>query len=154
MIGKSMHEVVFYELFGEASTIIYVGIILVSFSIATSVSWKNISKSMFSNNNTSNTVSKSQTAQIKPLPNINNTQKPKSKEKVIKSKETKKTKKADKAEKPQKVGSSNLYKATTSSGLPGLSLLDDVDNSGLGYSEEFLEEMSKTSRTKNERLWF
>ena len=25
MIGKSMHEVVFYELFGEASTIIYVG---------------------------------------------------------------------------------------------------------------------------------
>ena len=42
MIGKSMHEIVFYELFGEASTIIYIGIILVSFSIATSASWKNI----------------------------------------------------------------------------------------------------------------
>ena len=79
MIGKSMHEVVFYELFGEASTIIYVAIILVSFSIATSASWKNISKTMFSNNKTSNTVSKSQTAQIKPSPNINNIQKPKSK---------------------------------------------------------------------------
>jgi len=148
MIGKSMHEVVFYELFGEASTIIYVAIILVSFSIATSASWKNISKTMFSTNKTFNTVSKSQTAQIKPSPNINNVQKLKPKEKAIKSKETKKTKKADKAEKPQKAESSNLYKATTSSGLPGLSLLDDVDNSGLGYSEEFLEEMSQQVELK------
>ena len=151
MIGKSMHEVVFYELFGGASTIIYVAIILVSFSIATSASWKNISKTMFSTNKTFNTVSKSQTAQIKPSPNINNVQKLKPQEKAIKSKETKKTKKADKAdkaEKPQKVESSNLYKATTSSGLPGLSLLDDVDNSGLGYSEEFLEEMSQQVELK------
>jgi len=145
MIGKSMHEVVFYELFGEASTIIYVAIIFVSFSIATSASWKNISKTMFSTNKTFNTVSKSQTAQIKPSPNINNVQKLKPKEKAIKSKETKK---ADKAEKPQKVESSNLYKSTTSSGLPGLSLLDDVDNSGLGYSEEFLEEMSQQVELK------
>lgn len=148
MIGKSMHEIVFYELFGEASTIIYVGIILVSFSIATSASWKNISRTMFSTNKTFNTVSKSQTTQIKPSPNINNVQKLKPKEKAIKSKETKKTKKADKAEKPQKVESSNLYKATSSSGLPGLSLLDDVDNSGLGYSEEFLEEMSQQVELK------
>ena len=143
MIGKSMHEIVFYELFGGASTIIYVCIIFVSFSIATSASWKNISKTMFSTNKTFNTVSKSQTAPIKPSPNISSIQKLKPKEKAIKSKDTKKTKKADKAEKPQKAESSNLYKATTSSGLPGLSLLDDVDNSGLGYSEEFLEEMSK-----------
>jgi len=148
MIGKSMHEVVFYELFGEASTIIYVAIIFVSFSIATSASWKNISKTMFSSNKTLNTMSKSQTTQIKPSLNINNVQKLEPKEKAIKSKETKKTKKADKAEKPQKVESSNLYKATASSGLPGLSLLDDVDNSGLGYSEEFLEEMSQQVELK------
>jgi len=148
MIGKSMHEVVFYELFGGASTIIYVGIIFVSFSIATSASWKNISKTIFSTNKTFNTVSKSQTAPIKPSPNISNVQKLKLKEKVIKSKDTKKTKKADKAEKPQKAESSNLYKATASSGLPGLSLLDDVDNSGLGYSEEFLEEMSQQVELK------
>ena len=102
MIGKSMHEVVFYALFGEASTIIYVAIILVSFCIATSASWKNISKTMFSNNKTSNTLLKSQTAPIKPSPNISNVQKLKPKEKAIKSKDTKKTKKADKAEKPQK----------------------------------------------------
>jgi len=148
MIGKSMHEVVFYELFGGASTIIYVGIIFVSFSIATSASWKNISKTMFSTNKTSNTMSKSRTAPIKPSPNISDVQKLKPKDKVIKSKDTKQTKKADKAAKPQKAESSNLYKATTSSGLPGLSLLDDVDNSGLGYSEEFLEEMSQQVELK------
>ena len=49
MIGKSMHELLFYELFGDSSTLIYVGIILVSFSIATSASWKNISTSLFKN---------------------------------------------------------------------------------------------------------
>jgi len=103
---------------------------------------------MFSNNKTFNTVSKSQTAQIKPSPNINNIQKLEPNKKAIKSKETNKTKKADKAEKPQKIESSNLYKATTSSGLPSLSLLDDVNNSGLGYSEEFLEEMSQQVELK------
>ena len=148
MIGKSMHEVVFYELFGGTSTIIYVGIIFVSFSIATSASWKNISKTIFSTNKTFNTAPKSQTAQIKPSSNISNIQKLEPNKKAIKTKETKKTKKADKAEKPQKVESSNLYKATNSSGLPGLSLLDDVDNSGLGYSEEFLEEMSQQVELK------
>ena len=148
MIGKSMHEVVFYALFGEASTIIYVAIIFISFSIATSASWKNIGKTIFSNNKTFNTTSRSQTAQIKPSPNISNVQKLNPKEKTIKSKETKKAKKVEKAEKPQKAKSSNLYKATSSSGLPGLSLLDDVNNSGLGYSEEFLEEMSQQVELK------
>ena len=146
-IGETIHKF-FGGFVGGASTVIYVGIILVSFSIATSASWKNISKTIFTNSKTFNSVSKSQAAQIKPSPNINNVQKLKPKEKAIKSKETKKTKKADKAEKPQKVESSNLYKATASSGLPGLSLLDDVDNSGLGYSEEFLEEMSQQVELK------
>ena len=36
MIGKSMHELLFYDLFGSSSSIIYVGIILVSFSVASS----------------------------------------------------------------------------------------------------------------------
>ena len=47
MIGKSMHELLFYELFGSSSTLIYIGIILVSFSIASSASWKNISIALF-----------------------------------------------------------------------------------------------------------
>ena len=47
MIGKSMHDLVFYEVFGSSSTIIYIGIIFVSFSIASSASWRNISTSLF-----------------------------------------------------------------------------------------------------------
>ena len=66
MIGKSMHEVLFYALFGEASTIIYVAIIFISFSIATSASWKNISKTVFSNDKSSNIASKRKTVPIKP----------------------------------------------------------------------------------------
>ncbi len=148
MIGKSMHEVLFYALFGEASTIIYVAIIFISFSIATSASWKNISKTMFSNDKSSNIASKRKTVPIKPSPKISNAQKLRPKEKPTKGKETKKTKKAEKTEKSQKTASSNLYKAAASSGLPDLSLLDDVNNSGLGYSEEFLEEMSKQVELK------
>ncbi len=148
MIGKSMHEVLFYALFGEASTIIYVAIIFISFSIATSSSWKNISKTMFSNDKSSNITSKRKTVPIKPSPKISNAQKLRPKEKSTKGKETKKTKKAEKTEKSQKTASSNLYKAAASSGLPDLSLLDDVNNSGLGYSEEFLEEMSKQVELK------
>ena len=148
MIGKSMHEVLFYALFGEASTIIYVAIIFISFSIATSATWKNISMTMFSNDKPSNAVSKRKTVPIKPSPKISNAQKLRPKEKSTKGKETKKTKKAEKTEKSQKTASSNLYKAATSSGLPDLSLLDDVNNSGLGYSEEFLEEMSKQVELK------
>ena len=148
MIGKSMHEVLFYALFGEASTIIYVAIIFISFSIATSASWKNISKTVFSNDKSSNITSKRKTVPIKPSPKISNAQKLRPKEKSTKGKETKKTKKAEKTEKSQKTASSNLYKAAASSGLPDLSLLDDVNNSGLGYSEEFLEEMSKQVELK------
>ena len=143
-IGRLLHELI-VDYLGEASTVLYVGIILVSFSIASSSSWKSISNTILGNNKKRNAGSSVQTAQIKPSPNINNVQKLEPKEKAIKTKETKKT---DKAEKPQKVESSNLYKATTSSGLPGLSLLDDVDNSGLGYSEEFLEEMSQQVELK------
>ena len=113
-IGRTIHNL-FGGVFGEASTIIYVGIIIVSFSIAGSSSWKNISNTILGKNKDHSASSRIQSQQIKPTPAINNSQKIKPKEKIIKSKETKKTKKAEKAEKPQKVGSSNLYKATTSS---------------------------------------
>ena len=72
MIGKSMHELLFYELFGGASTIVYVGIILVSFSIASSSSWKHISTSIFRKSNNDNSASKASV--LKPRPEIVNSQ--------------------------------------------------------------------------------
>ena len=152
MIGKSMHELLFYELFGGASTVVYVGIILVSFSIASSSSWKNISTSIFRKSNNDNSTSKTST--IKPKPEILSSQpfRPealaKQVEKPKKSEKVEKAVKPKKADKPQKVVGSNLYKADGSGGLPSLALLDDVNNSGLGYSEEFLVEMGQQVEIK------
>ena len=65
-----------------------------------------------------------------------------------KPKKADRAEKPKKAEKPQKEPSSNLFKAGSSGGLPGLSLLDDIDNSGLGYTEEFLVEMGQQVEIK------
>ena len=67
-VGESMHEHLFYGVFGDSSTLIYVGIILVSFSVATSASWKNISTSLFKNrlNKREKTQDKPKKEKIKP----------------------------------------------------------------------------------------
>ena len=69
-------------------------------------------------------------------------------EKAEKPKKAEKAEKPKKAEKPQKEQGSNLFKSGASGGLPDLSLLDDVDNSGLGYTEEFLVEMGQQVEIK------
>jgi S-DNA-T family DNA segregation ATPase FtsK/SpoIIIE len=159
MIGKSMHELLFYELFGDSSTLIYVGIILVSFSIATSASWKNISTSLFKNRlsrreNTSEKVKKErkkpEIISSKPAaaPESKKIDTSKKAEKADKPKKAEKADKPKKAERSQKEQSSNLFKSGASGGLPDLSLLDDVDNSGLGYTEDFLVEMGQQVEIK------
>ena len=150
MIGKSMHELLFYELFGDSSTLIYVGIILVSFSIATSASWKNISTSLFKNrlSRRENTSEKVKKERKKPeIINSKPAAAPESK-KIDTSKKAEKADKPKKAERSQKEQSSNLFKSGASGGLPDLSLLDDVDNSGLGYTEDFLVEMGQQVEIK------
>ena len=142
MIGKSMHELVFYELFGSSSTIIYVGIILVSFSVSTSASWKNIGSSILRRGSKADTDLPIKTSKIKPRPEIINSQN--SEPEVIE----KKVERPKKAEKPKKAESSNLYKSAGTAGLPSLTLLDDVNNSGLGYTEEFLVEMGQQVEIK------
>ena len=157
-VGESMHEHLFYGVFGASSTLIYVGIILVSFSVATSASWKNITTSLFKNrlNKREKTQDKPKKEKIKPeiisskpasveSVKIDN---PNKAEKAEKPKKAEKAEKPKKAEKPQKEQGSNLFKSGTSGGLPDLSLLDDVDNSGLGYTEEFLVEMGQQVEIK------
>jgi S-DNA-T family DNA segregation ATPase FtsK/SpoIIIE len=130
----------------------------VSFSIATSASWKNISTSLFKNrlNIKEKNPDKVKKEKIKPeiisskpsaaeLTKIDSSNKV---EKVEKPKKAEKVEKPRKADKPQKEQGSNLFKSGTSGGLPGLSLLDDVDNSGLGYTEEFLVEMGQQVEIK------
>ena len=155
MIGKSMHDLVFYEIFGSSSTIIYIGIIFVSFSIASSASWRNISTSLFRKafNREKSTAVNSSSLKTRPEIISSNsatekTQKVEKTDKPKKVEKTAKTEKAEKTEKPKKEQGSNLYKSGMSGGLPSLSLLDDVSNSGLGYTDEFLVEMGQQVEIK------
>ncbi|MFL2509511.1 MAG: DNA translocase FtsK [Candidatus Pseudothioglobus sp.] len=155
MIGKSMHELLFYELFGSSSTLIYIGIILVSFSIASSASWKNIVGAILKSRPLKERASKvAKTEKTKPEIISSKTSAPQetsSSEKPQKLEKPKKQEKSDKPkkqDKPQKEQSSNLFKAGLIGGLPDLTLLDDVDNSGLGYTEEFLVEMGQQVEIK------
>ncbi len=156
MIGKSMHDLVFYEIFGSSSTIIYIGIIFISFSIASSASWRNISTSLFKKTFSREKGAPVNSSSLKVRPEIISstptaTEKPKKAEKVKKpqiAEKVEKPQKAEKTEKPKKEQGSNLYKSGMSGGLPSLSLLDDVSNSGLGYTDEFLEEMGQQVEIK------
>ena len=155
MIGKSMHELLFYELFGSSSTLIYIGIILVSFSIASSASWKSIGGAILTSRPLKERASKvAKTEKTKPEIISSKTSVPQetsSSEKPQKLEKPKKQEKSDKPkkqDKPQKEQSSNLFKAGLIGGLPDLTLLDDVDNSGLGYTEEFLVEMGQQVEIK------
>ncbi len=154
-IGMSMHDLVFYEIFGSSSTIIYFGIIFVSFSIASSASWRNISTSLFRKvfNREKSTAVNSSSLKTRPEIISSNsatekTQKVEKTDKPKKVEKTAKTEKAEKTEKPKKEQGSNLYKSGMSGGLPSLSLLDDVSNSGLGYTDEFLVEMGQQVEIK------
>ena len=154
-IGMSMHDLVFYEIFGSSSTIIYIGIIFVSFSIASSASWRNISTSLFRKafNREKSTAVNSSSLKTRPEIISSNsatekTQKVEKTDKPKKVEKTAKTEKAEKTEKPKKEQGSNLYKSGISGGLPSLSLLDDVSNSGLGYTDEFLVEMGQQVEIK------
>ena len=154
-IGMSMHELVFYEMFGSSSTIIYIGIIFVSFSIASSASWKNISTSLFKkvlNREKKAPVNANSSSLrpeiISPAAVAEKPQKAEKAEKPQKAEKAEKPQKAEKDEKPKKEQGSNLYKSGATGGLPSLSLLDDVSNSGLGYTDEFLVEMGQQVEIK------
>ena len=127
MIGKSMHELLFYELFGSSSTLIYIGIILVSFSIASSASWKNIVGAILKSRPLKERPSKvAKTEKTKPeiiSSKTSASQETSSSEKSQKLEKPKKQEKSDKPkkqDKPQKEQSSNLFKAGLIGGLPCL----------------------------------
>ena len=155
-IGMSMHDLVFYEIFGSSSTIIYIGIIFVSFSIASSASWRNISTSLFKKTFNRDKKTADNNSSLRTKPEIISStpaavEKPQKTEKTEKPKKTEKTEKpqkTEKTEKSKKEQGSNLYKSGMSGGLPSLSLLDDVSNSGLGYTDEFLVEMGQQVEIK------
>ena len=151
-IGEMMHEMLFSELFGSVSTVIYIGIIMVGLSIAARASWLKIAGVVLGSvkNQRAKSKERRQLASqqraakqaLKPIraPEAVKTKVPKPvKEKVVA---------AVKLKKPKTTETSNLYKASTTSGLPDISLLDDVNNSEIGYTDSELEMMSEQVELK------
>ncbi len=141
-LGVSMHDY-FGILFGNASLIIYLSIIMISSSIAASASWINIFSSTggwlgalsakIQQKRAQEKLNKQAKLTITPKPAAPNSG-------VIA--------KARKAKKINKPVSSNLFNTNVAAGLPGLDLLNDPVNTTGGFSEQALEEMSRQVELK------
>ncbi|HIL21226.1 MAG TPA: DNA translocase FtsK [Candidatus Thioglobus sp.] len=145
-IGEMTHEMLFKELFGNVSAVIYVGIIMVGFSIATKASWVKIASVVFGGVKNQHTKSKDRRQQASQKRAAKQALRPARPSKPIKVKAPRPVKEkviaAAKVKKSKTVETSNLYKASTTSGLPDIALLNEVDNSDIGYSNSELESMS------------
>jgi len=146
-LGISMHDY-FGVLFGGASFIIYLSIMMISFSIATSASWVAIASS----------TSSFLTSFIAYLQEKYAQSKLKRQDRLIITPKTTASKssvvakvKADKVTKTKKINnpvSSNLFNTATVAGLPSLDLLDAPINNNKGFSEKLLEDMSRQVELK------
>ncbi len=147
-VGYSMHQY-FGKLFGSVSFVIYLSMMMVSFSIASTASWirifastTNILSSLYAKLaqiRANAKVKKAAKVVIKPTkPNAPNS----SVMAKVKSAKIKPNKKI----KP--VASSNLFNTTPLSGLPDLNLLNEITANTLGYSEQMLEDMSRQVEIK------
>lgn len=142
-LGISMHDY-FSVLFGGASFIVYLGIIMVSFSIVASASWINIFSS------TSSTLAaffakikeKRAKAKLDKPDKLQIIPKPIERPSIVAKV------KAAQVKKIKKTASSNLFNITTIAGLPSLDLLDEPANNTHGFSEQVLEDMSRQVELK------
>ena len=146
-IGNIMHGY-FGTLFGSASFVVYLSIMMISFSIASTASWASIFNStsgvvgVFINNlKASRKKSKiKKAAKVVITPKHANTKRSGVMAKVKSAK--------IKANKKVAPASSNLFNTNALSGLPDLSLLDEININTLGYSEQALEHMSRQVEIK------
>ena len=149
-IGEIMHTY-FGTLFGSASFIVYLSIMMISFSIASTASWANIFTStggvlgaLMAKIKASRKNSKAKKAdKLVITPKQVSTPKPSVMAKVKSAKI-----KSNKTIKQVTPASSNLFNTKALSGLPDLSLLDEISVNTSGYSEQALEDMSRQVEVK------
>ncbi len=147
-VGYLIHQY-FAPLFASASFIIYLSVIMISFSISSAASWGNILskignilsklltklKTTYANIKTRQTIkiaAKADRSVIKKFSILNKTPAPKIKP----------------SKKNEAVASANLFNTETLSGLPDLSLLNEVNTKTIGYSKQMLEDMSRQVELK------
>ncbi|MCS5586595.1 MAG: DNA translocase FtsK 4TM domain-containing protein, partial [Gammaproteobacteria bacterium] len=149
-IGEMMHGY-FGTLFGSASFIVYLSIMMISFSIASTASWANIFTStggvlgtfMAKIKASLGNVKAKKAAKLVITPKQASVPKPSVMAKVKSAKI-----KSNKTIKKVAPTSSNLFNTKALSGLPDLSLLDEISTSTSGYSEQALEDMSRQVEIK------
>ena len=141
-LGISMHDY-FGVVFGDASLIVYLGIMMVSFSIVASASWISIFSS------TKNTLgaffAKIQARRAKTK--LNKPEKLKITPKLTTPGAVAKVKNTQ-VKKIKKTASSNLFNTPTVAGLPSLDLLDEPTSNSNGFSKQALEDMSRQVEIK------
>lgn len=146
-IGISMHRY-FGVLFGSASLIVYLSIMMISFSIVSSASWINIFS--FTGSLLNRLFTKIRDirvlAKIKRAIKISTTLK----QSNAKSSVLTKIKKAKESPNKniKKTSYSNLFNTTSITGLPSLDLLDEPTEHTTGYSKQALEDMSRQVEIK------
>ncbi len=140
-IGELVHEYI-GVLFGSISAIVYLGIIMISLTIAGGISWIKV---VVASGTIFGTL-------LKKIKENRRRAKAKQASKVMVASKQSMTKKIKSAKKPKKIDSvppsSNLFKNKTLSGLPDLSLLDEINSTSKGYSDKELEEMSRQVEEK------
>jgi S-DNA-T family DNA segregation ATPase FtsK/SpoIIIE len=146
-IGITMHRY-FGVLFGSASLIIYLSIMMISFSIVSSASWINIFSSTGSLLNRLFTKIRDIRVQAETKRAIKISATPK--QSNAKSSVLTKIKKAKESPNKniKKTSYSNLFNTTTITGLPSLDLLDEPTEHTTGYSKQALEDMSRQVEIK------
>jgi S-DNA-T family DNA segregation ATPase FtsK/SpoIIIE len=142
-LGISMHDY-FGVLFGGASFIVYLGIIMVSFSIVASTSWINI----FSSTGSTLAAFFAKIKEKRAKAKLNKPDKLQITPKPIERPSVVAKVKAAQVKKIKKAASSNLFNTTTIAGLPSLDLLDEPANNIHGFSEQILEDMSRQVELK------
>lgn len=146
-IGITMHHY-FGVLFGSAALVIYLSIMMISFSIVSSTSWIAIFSS------TSNVLNHLFTkihdiriqARTKKAIKISTTPKQSNAKSSVLTKIKEGKEKSNKSIK--KATPSNLFNTTTITGLPSLDLLDEPTEHTTGYSKQALEDMSRQVEIK------
>ncbi len=153
-IGYLMHQY-FSPLFGKATSIVYLSIIMISFSISSATSWIGIFAAMgraLRQSNAARVNAKNKRADKKAdkkLAKISKMNKAAAKPKISIFSKKKSTKpRSNKIIKKPAKNSANLFNADTLSGLPNLSLLDEIVTHTSGYSAQALEEMSRQVEIK------
>lgn len=149
-IGEMMHGY-FGTLFGSASFIVYLSIMMISFSVASTASWANIFTStggvlgalMTKIKASRENFKAKKSAKLVITPKQVSTPKPSVMAKVKSAKI-----KPNKTIKKIAPASSNLFNTKALSGLPDLSLLDETSVNISGYSEQALEDMSRQVEIK------